>query len=134
MKLWGVKNLLALSLIIFLSETCCLLCCGAMSLTVRHCPLEKTAHCNSASADADLSASISREGSGKTNFCPFISKRYEPAPRTEANAKNVASQSLAVALPKLQHSDRYFYISPARYSSPIRDRGGTYIANCVFRI
>jgi hypothetical protein len=134
MKRSGVKNLLALSLIIFLSETCCLLCCGAMSLTVRHCPLEKTAHCNSGPADADLFASISREGNGKTNFCPFISKRYEPAPRIEPNAKNVASQSLAVALPKLQRSDRYFYTSPARYSSPIRDRGGTCITNCVFRI
>jgi len=132
MRTFALQKLIALTLIVFLSEACCLLCCGVTVMASHHsCPLEKTAHCDKKAEETGTF--LVREGQTRTNFCPFISKRSELGKSVVFDGKTVNSASAVTALPKFTVVARKFSPPPS-YRSTIRNRGSTYLTNCVFRI
>jgi hypothetical protein len=132
MKLFSLQKLIAISLAIFLSGTCCLLCCGVNVLASHGCPLEKTHHCNAKTKVVDTRPSIGLEGQVR-NFCPFISKRSDLAQKNLDDVKAPSGKVFVTSSPKVFSGGKEYSATPL-YNSVVRNRGSTYLANCVFRI
>jgi hypothetical protein len=128
-----VQKLVALPLIIFLSGACCLFCSVIPVVSAAHCPLERSGHCGKKSGQLSSAPSFTREGLDGVLRCPFISKRSETAQKpvieTGAAAVKTAGISFLSSFSAAKNS-----LSPHSYRSVVRNRGSTYLANCVFRI
>jgi len=93
-----------------------------------HCPSQKSAETNAAQdGEVKALASVQTE-----SHCPFISRRSEPAWKPAFELKP-APAAVKISLTGFFTVKKDF-ISPAAYRPVIRDRGGTYLKNCVFRI
>ncbi len=139
MKSVAVQKLLALSLIVFLSGTCCLLCCDLTKVaaafgSAESCPLSKSRHCpRPAKQEVSTANTFTVSAEQTRTFCPFISKRGDVVQSVKGDLKFIAVAPVKIAAPPV------LFVKPAftadRVSNSfIRDRGGTYLTNCVFRI
>ena len=143
MKFFSVQKLLALSLIVFLSGTCCLLCCdltkaAAVFGAAESCPLSKTHHCphpvkEPAKPEVSTAGTFNGSAEQTRTFCPFISRRGDLVQNVKSDLKFTAVAAVKIAAPPIFFVKPVFAIDKAN-TSFIRDRGGTYLANCVFRI
>jgi hypothetical protein len=138
-KFFSAQKLIALSLIVFLSGTCCLLCCDLTKVaaafgTAESCPLSKTHHCpRPAKQEVSGAGSLISSAEQTRTFCPFISKRGDAVQNVKGDLKFTAAAPVKIAAPPVFFAKPAFTADRA-YASLIRDRGSTYLANCVFRI
>lgn len=133
MKSVSAQKLIALSLVIFLSGACCLLCAVPLVIAAVHCPLERSAaHCDKKVVESSKSPSVTRENQNIVR-CPFLLKRSELAQKPNVDAGAVAVKAAGISSSTFFISAKN-YTFPHSYRSVIRDRGSTYLANCVFRI
>ncbi len=135
-----MQKLLALSLIVFLSGTCCLLCCDLTKVAAafagaESCPLSKTHHCPQPVKQEVSTANAFTVSAEQTRtFCPFISKRGDVVVQNiKGDLKFIAVAAVKIAAPPVLFAGPGFTAERAS-NSFIRDRGGTYLTNCVFRI
>jgi hypothetical protein len=136
-KLLSAQKLIAFLLIVFLSGTCCLLCCDlkVMAFTAdESCPMGKKHHCpGSAKQEIPGTGSPADSTYQTKTFCPFISRRGDIAQNVKSEIKFTAVLPVKTAAAPVVFT-RPAFTAGGAYTSPIRDRGGTYLANCVFRI
>jgi hypothetical protein len=136
MKFFSAQKLIALSLIIFLSGTCCLLCCEMMKVKAaggESCPLSKGSHHCPKANKPETSQNVVEAAADTEKCCPFISKRGEIAKNADVDLTFAGASLVKVSEPIELPVDSAFAALKI-YSSNVRDRGGTYLANCVFRI
>ncbi|HEV7643044.1 MAG TPA: hypothetical protein VGO50_03805 [Pyrinomonadaceae bacterium] len=139
MRSLSVQKLLALSLIVFLSGTCCLLCCDLTKVaaafgTAESCPLSKSHHCpRSAKQEVSTAGAFTSSVEQTRTFCPFISKRGDAVQNVKGDLKFTAVSVVKIAAPPVLFVEPAFTADRAS-NSFIRDRGGTYLTNCAFRI
>jgi len=137
MRSFVAQKLIALSLVVFLSGTCCLLCCKTMkaaaSGTAESCPLSKGHHCPTKSGKPNLTQAASAGAGQAEKCCPFISKRSDLARKTEIDHKASVSAPVRISLPEFFLAGDTTQRSKI-YHSVVRNRGSTYLNNCVFRI
>lgn len=139
MKLRLSQRIISGALVIWLSGVVLLFCCGKMEARAAaeadSCPLAKTSHCDrqSGAENAVDFASFQRE-SGAFNCCGFLPELFDKARKIEKNP-----QALTTAMSAKTRATKFSFVirevkSPKIYQPAIRNRGSTYLKNCVFRI
>ena len=125
-------------LVFWLSSVLVLVCCGSHLFTAsamkmdESCPMQKGHECCKKNKDAK---SVSETEKDKAECCAF-----KPTRTLSADLQNVkiTKQAVAVTLKQEIPKPVYFiqtsYQTPNVYHSAIRNRGSTYLQNCVFRI
>ena len=140
MRLFPAQKLIALALIIFLSETCCALCCGTMQVAAlamaKSCPMSKQHHCPKAEKpDApNVAGQIAAYTDSTKRFCPFISKRGDATKNDYFEFKFSNASPVKLLSPSKVFLAGQAFTVDKTYRSLVRNRGSTYLANCVFRI
>jgi hypothetical protein len=137
-KFLSAQKLIAFLLIVFLSGTCCLLCCDlkvmAFAVAAESCPMGKKHHCpGSAKKETPGTGLLTGSTNQTKTDCPFISRRGDVAQNVKSEIKFTAVSPSKIASATVLFARPALALGRA-YTSPIRDRGGTYLANCVFRI
>ena len=129
-------------LVFWLSSVLVLVCCSphlfmasASNLTVEEelsCPMQKGHECCKKKQD---SKTISETEKEKANCCVFKpNKTLSGDLKNQQNNKQTQTVSLIQELPKPVYFIKNSYKPSKIYHSSIRNRGSTYIQNCVFRI
>lgn len=134
----NIKSAMATLLAVWLSGAVFLFCCEtskAKVSEVESCPLKKASHCNKKSTDETVSqfASLAAENHA-IDCCRFPSQVFDKARKLETN-QQPANVSAIVKVPSLKFA--FFktdFQSPNFHRSVIRNRGSTFLRNCVFRI
>lgn len=126
-------------LVLWLSGVALLFCCGNMqaqaAAEAESCPLAKTSHCNKrAGGETKVDfARFQREQSLTFDCCGFLPKVFDKARKIEKNPQATATTAAKISAAKFS-----FVVearkAPKVYRPPVRNRGGTYLKNCVFRI
>ncbi len=141
-----IKQILLKSLsaffVFWLSSVLVLVCCGshlfrvsAMSAEAESCPLKGHECCKKKAEVENNSAKVS-ESEGKTaDCCAFKpSKTLSADLQNSKNSKQSQVLTAKVQTPKVVYFIKQTYKIPQIYHSAIRNRGSTYLQNCVFRI
>jgi hypothetical protein len=103
--------------------------------TTESCPIKSHECCKKKAKVEDKSSKISEDESKTVDCCAF-----KPIKTLSANLQNSKnSKQLAVIAAKTQISKPVYFIKqtykiPQVYHSAIRNRGSTYLQNCVFQI
>ena len=131
-------NSLSAFFVVWLSGVLVLVCCGsrlftasAMTNEPESCPM-KGHECCKKNKDAK---NVSKSEHDSADCCAF--KPLKTLSADLQNTKNVKqSQTVTekVEAPKPVYFIKQTYKSPNIYHSAIRNRGSTYLQNCVFRI
>lgn len=140
MKRAAARQFTAILLTFWLSGIVLLFCCANMERvsaaeTPESCPLSKAGHCNK-SGDAAKPADLAAFQKQTLSFdcCGFIPRLFSKAQIFEKSSPLLtASETEKPAAPKFFYAAESFQ-SPAVYQTVIRNRSGTYLKNCVFRI
>jgi hypothetical protein len=132
------QRIISGALVIWLSGVVLLFCCGNMQARVSEadsCPLAKAGHCDkqAVSENAVDFASFQRE-TGAFDCCGFLPKVFDkarkiekiPQPATAATVAKISAPKFSFVVQRVE--------SPKVYQPAIRNRGSTYLKNCVFRI
>jgi hypothetical protein len=106
---------------------------AAASGKAESCPMSKGRHHCPGSKKPNVSQAASVSGETAENCCPFISKRFDLARKTETEQKSAVLVPLKFSAPEFFSVKRSFP-RVASYPSVVRNRGSTYLTNCVFRI
>jgi len=131
------KQILAGSLMVWLSGVVFLFCCQTMTVhasRVENCPMPKTSHCHK-SPDKNDSQSVSIESEQTAiEFCSAPFQVFDKARKLEINQQTAeVTAKIVIPTPKfsfvksVSHSSNF-------YQPVIRNRGSTFLINCVFRI
>ena len=124
-------------LVFWLSSILVLVCCGSHLFTAsamkmdESCPMQKGHEC----CKRNQGNNISETEKDKADCCAF-----KPTKTLSTDLQNVkiTKQLAAVTLKQETPKPIYFiqtsYQTPKVYHSAIRNRGSTYLQNCVFRI
>jgi hypothetical protein len=132
----NTKRVFASLLVAWLSGVVFLLCCQmttAQASEMESCPLAKMDNCRKSSAKNDSSfVSIPREQNA-LDCCKIPAKIFDKARKLEKNQETAkVADKIIVSAPK------FLFINPVfeapKVQSVIRDRGSTFLENCVFRI
>lgn len=130
------KRILAAALIIWLSGVVVLFCCempaNAAADQIESCPLAKKGKCTKTSAADE------REFFGQIppalDCCDFPARIFDKARKLEtAPEPFLETTAIKIAAPQ-RFIVRETFKFPAPHQSFIRNRGGTYLQNRVFRI
>ena len=142
------QRLVSSLLVIWLSGFVLLFCCGAMEVKAKtvFCPLaEAKSHCDKSEksekskeakkAETDDSAVyLNKSENEKFDCCGFLPAIFDKARKVEKNQQPAIIASTAkIQTPKFTFVSQSFK-SPTVYQPIIRDRGGAYLKNRVFRI
>lgn len=135
------KRIFTAALVVWMSGIVLSLCCempaNAAAMEVESCPLAKKGnHCAKTVADSsadDFKTSFGRE-SRAFDCCNFPSQIFDKVRKTEvAPQATVISKAIEIVAPKFFIVERTFNSSTFPQSF-VRNRGSTYLQNCVFRI
>ena len=135
-----MRKSLSAFFVFWLSSVLVLACCGLQlftasamsSINEESCPIGKGHECCKKKTDAK---NISETDKEKADCCAF-----KPAKTLSAdlqNSKNIKQAQAVIQkfeAPKPVYFIKQTYKSPNIYHSAIRNRGSTYLQNCVFRI
>src|SRR5262245_507518 len=129
MKFPFAQKLIALSLVVFLSGTCCLLCCEVMKAApaeqAESCPMGgKDHHCCPKKDETGGQQLGSAAGEQPDKCCPFISKRFDLARKNEPEQKGKVSSPVKIFSPAFLRVAQTSSIS-LPYASVIHNRGST---------
>ena len=125
-------------LAVWLSGAVFLFCCDApeaKASEVESCPLKKASHCNKKSTDETVSQFASLAAENHTiDCCRFPAQVFDKPRKLETQQQpakvpaivEVSSPEFAIFNTEPQFSNFY--------QSVIRNRGSTFLRNCVFRI
>lgn len=143
----NAKQLTAGFLSIWLSGVVLLLCCGNMEARAAEaaadsCPLARMSHCDKqrqARSDSDENnpdfAGVQKQ-SQTFDCCGFLPKVFDKARKIEKIpqiALTAAAATEKIPAPKFSFVAQAAE-SPKIYQPVVRNRGSTYLKNCVFRI
>jgi hypothetical protein len=133
-------------LVFWLSGIVLLFCCGNMEARAAEaadsCPLAKMSHCNrqqqQASPDGEDNPdfAVFQKQSRAFDCCGFLPKVFDKARKLEKNpqvALTAAATTEKISAPKFSFAV-YAAEAPRIYQPAVRNRGSTYLKNCVFRI
>jgi hypothetical protein len=125
-------------LVIWLSSVLVLVCCSAHLLTASAmkmdeiCPMKKGHECCAKNKDAKKISEPQKDGD---DCCIFKLNRTLSADLQNVKiSKQAATVILSQETPKPVYFIKDSYLAPKVYHSAIRNRGSTYLQNCVFRI
>lgn len=134
----NTKRVIAGLLAVWLSGAVFLFCCEtskAKTSETESCPLAKINHCHKKSADANDLDFVSITAENQIfDCCRFPARVFDRARKIETiqQAAEVAT-GVKIAVPKILLVKTDFN-SPKIYQSFVRNRGGTFLQNRVFRI
>ncbi|MDQ3801465.1 MAG: hypothetical protein M3384_18745 [Acidobacteriota bacterium] len=132
-------------LVVWLSGLVLLFCCGNMEARAAEteadsCPLAKMSHCDKQQAASDGEDNPDFAGFQKqsqaADCCGFLPAVFDKARKIEKNPQIALTATAAtekILAPKFSFVVRAAE-SPKIYRSVVRNRGSTYLKNCVFRI
>ena len=134
----NTKRVIASLLVLWLSGVVFLFCCEtseAKASEVESCPLKKASHCNKKSTDETTSQFASLETENHTiDCCRFPSQVFDKARKLETHQQTARVPAIVkVPSPEFAFFKTRFQ-SPNFHQSVIRNRGSTFLRNCVFRI
>lgn len=134
----NTKRIIAGLLAVWLSGVVFLFCCEmpmAKAAEAESCPLAKTNHCHKKSAGADVSQFVSLQTDDRTfDCCRFPSQVFDKARKIETIQQTAAVATIVkVAPPQFSFVETNFKRREI-HQSFIRNRGSTFLRNCVFRI
>jgi hypothetical protein len=138
MKTGFSQRIVSSVLVIWMSGVVLLFCCGNMQARVAEadsCPLAKAGHCDKQSNNENAVdfASFQRE-TGALDCCGFLPKLFDKARKIEKNPQAAIAATVAkTPAPKFSFVIHQVK-APKIYQSAVRNRGSTYLKNCVFRI
>lgn len=134
------KRIFTHALAFWLSGIVVLFCCGAMpteaaSAEIESCPLAKKGHCTK-NAEANSQNSFEKEPPPTFDCCAFPAKIFDKARKLGKSPESPTVAATAeIAAPRFFTAVTNFKSPPARFhQSFVRNRGGTHLRNCVFRI
>ena len=122
-------------LVFWLSSILVFVCCGLMASEVSAQETIPECHKHLTEEKSDDADKISETEKDKADCCAF--KPTKTLSSDLQNSKNIKqSQSVTekIVIPKPVYFIKQTYQSPSVYHSAIRNRGSTYLQNCVFRI
>lgn len=120
------------SLVFWLSNVLILVCCGTMISQVS--AQEPVPECHKHQT-ADNSNKISETETNNYDCCVFKpNKTLSEELQKQQNVKQSPAVTEQVQISEPIYFTKQIYKSPAIYHSAIRNRGSTYLKNCVFRI
>jgi hypothetical protein len=134
----NTKRVVAGLLAVWLSGAVFLFCCEASKANVSEvesCPLKKASHCDKKSTDETVTQFASLRAENHTiDCCRFPAQVFDKARKLETNQQTgKVSAAVKVSPPEFA----IFKIKPHSqnfHQSVVRDRGSTFLRNCVFRI
>ena len=134
----NTKKVVAGLLAVWLSGAVFLFCCETSKAKVSEvdsCPLKKASHCNKKSTDETVSQLALLTAENYTiDCCRFPAQVFDKARKLEPN-QQPANVSAIVKIPSPKFAFFKTEFQPANfYQSVIRNRGSTFLRNCVFRI
>ena len=122
----------------WLSSVLVLVCCGSHLWTVsamemdESCPMSKGHDCCQKNKDAKT---LSEKEKGKADCCVYKPTRTLSADlQTVKITKQTQAETEKIETPKPVYFIKNSYTPTKVYHSAIRNRGSTYLQNCVFRI
>ncbi len=132
------KRFIAGLLAVWMSGAVFLFCCEASKVKaseVENCPLKKESHCGKKLTGETVSQFASLAAENHTiDCCRFPAQVFDKARKLETHQQPAKAPAI-VKVPSLEFA--VFKIkphSPNFYQSVIRNRGSTFLRNCVFRI
>lgn len=134
----NTKRVIAGLLAVWLSGVVFLFCCEATkskSTVAESCPLAKTNHCHKMpGGKTDLEFAALQTENQTFDCCRFPVQVFDKARKIETvQQAAIVSTVVKISAPKLSFIKTDFKF-PAVYQSFIRNRGSTFLRNCVFRI
>lgn len=143
------QRIISGTLVIWLSGVVLLFCCGNMEARAaaavaddaHSCPLAKTSRCDKQQAasdggEDDQDFARFQKQSRAFDCCGFLPKVFDKARKIEKNPQIALTATAAtekILAPKFSFVVRAAE-SPKIYRAIVRNRGSTYLKNCVFRI
>ena len=132
-----IRKAVSVFLVFWLSSVLVLVCCGTRLWTAsamkmdENCPMKKDHEC----CKKNQGNNASQTEKDKAECCIFKPNRTLSADlQTVKITKQTPAKTEEVEAPKPVYFVRTSYKSPTIYHSAIRNRGSTYLQNCVFRI
>jgi hypothetical protein len=133
----NIKRVVASLLAVWLSGAVFLFCCEmpkAKASEVESCPLKKASHCDKIATGETVSPVASLAAENHTiDCCRFPSQVFDKARKLETNQQPAETPAIV----KVQSPEFVRFKtksqSPNFYHSVIRNRGSTFLYNCVFR-
>ena len=132
-----IRKAVSVFLVFWLSSVLVLVCCGTRLWTAsamkmdENCPMKKDHEC----CKKNQGNNASQTEKDKAECCIFKPNRTLSADlQTVKITKQTPAKIEKIEAPKPVYFVRISYKSPKVYHSAIRNRGSTYIQNCVFRI
>jgi hypothetical protein len=102
---------------------------------VESCPLKGHECCKKKAKAEDNSSKISEDENKTIDCCAFKPiKTLSADLENSKNSKQTAIATAKVKIPKPVYFIKQTYKIPQVYHSAIRNRGSTYLKNCIFRI
>lgn len=133
----NTKRIFTAALVFWMSGIVLLFCCdmptaSAADAEIESCPLARKNACSKTSA-SDSEHSFKHDPR-TFDCCVFPAKIFDKVRKTEKSPEAAAvAETVAIDAPKFSSVDKPS--EPSRfYQSFARDRGSTYLQNCVFRI
>lgn len=134
----SIKQIVAGSLIIWLSGVVFLLCCempGAQASNVESCPLAKTQHCSKqSSVEVNSDFALLQTSQPAFDCCNFLSLVFDKARKIEKTQKIVAAQTNVKVFQPVFSVISHQFPAPKNFHSFVTNRENIHIKNCVFRI
>ena len=134
----NAKRIFSAALVLWMSGIIVLFCCSNMptahaaSQEIESCPLAKKSDCTKTSAN-DSEYSFSKQ-SKAFDCCAFPAKIFDKTRKIEKSPEAVAiAETIEIKAPEFSLIEKTS-APPKFYQSFARDRGSTYLQNCVFRI
>ncbi|HEX9960612.1 MAG TPA: hypothetical protein VGB00_06760 [Pyrinomonadaceae bacterium] len=132
------QRIISSVLVFWLSGIALLFCCGNMEARAAEtdsCPLAKTNHCGKQSeGENNLDFASFQKESLTFDCCAFLPKVFDKARKIEKIPQvSTVPATVEIPAPKFSFVVRRVN-SPKIYQPVVRNRGSTYLKNCVFRI
>jgi len=132
------QRIISSVLVIWLSGVVLLFCCGKMearAVEADSCPLAKAGHCDRQPGNEKaVDFPKFQKETNALDCCGFLPKVFDKARKIE----KIPQAAIATTIAKISAPKFSFVVqqvkSPKVYRSAIRNRGSTYLKNCVFRI
>ena len=136
----NAKRIFTTALVVWMSGIVLFLCCempsSAAAMEMESCPLAKKGNCAKTVAEdsTDDSKTSFKGESRRIDCCNFPAQIFDKARKIEAAPQaTVISKSVEMPAPKFFIVEKNFNFSTVPRSF-VRNRGSTYLNNCVFRI
>jgi hypothetical protein len=134
----NTKRVVAGLLVVWLSGVVFLFCCETSEANVSEaesCPLKKASHCNKKSTDETTSQIALLAAENHTiDCCRFPAQVFDKARKFETNQQKAKVSAIVKISPPEFATFKIKPHSTSFHQSVIRDRGSTFLRNCVFRI